>query len=139
VSTGRLGADPAARAFVRYAPARTEAFARRNPRLPALARTATPQRLASDVGWLRTMVRNGHTVPRTARWAVVGVSRTGTAATVTACVWGPSAAFVDPTTRRLAEPVEARWYAYDFRLVRSGDAWLVAGDAESPDPCKEAR
>ncbi len=139
VTTGRLGSDPAVRTFARYAPARTQAFAQNAPDLPALARTVTPQRLASDAGWLRLMVRNGHTVPRTARWAVVGVSRAGTTATVTACVWGPSAAFVDPATRRLAEPVEARWYAYDFRLVRSGDSWLVAGDAESSDPCKEAR
>ncbi len=136
VATGRFAADPAVEAFARYAPARTQALVRRQPRLPALVATTTPQRLAQDAGWVAKLRRERRSVPRTARWVVTGVRRGEDTATVTACVWEPSIGIVDARGRP-EDGVDRRWQARTVGLVRLEGRWRVASDATSDTRCEE--
>jgi hypothetical protein len=135
VRSGRYARDPAVAVFTRYITARARAYATGSIRVPGLAGTATPRLLDADAAWVTYLRRSRLTVPRPARWAVLGVTRRGRTAVLATCTWGPSTFFVGAEPGVRDEAVEQRWYGYDYVLVARGGGWRVETRTPSTNTC----
>jgi len=136
VRSGRFAREPAVAVFTRYITARARAYATGSARVPGLAATATPRLLDADTAWITYLRRSRLTVPRPARWAVLGVTRRGRTAVLATCTWGPSTFFVGAAPGVRDEAVQQRWYGYDYVLVAApGGGWRVETRTPSTNTC----
>ncbi len=139
VNVGAFGKDPIVQAAAAWLRARTEAGITDNPRLPAFVALTSASFLKDQTAKFQNWKSKHLTVPRPGRWAMVGVTHTGSTARVRACVWGPSGGLMDARTKKWAEPVTDRWYGEDMRLFRTGGAWKVDQVYDATFSCAAAR
>ena len=138
VTLGKFAKDPAAQSFAKYAAVRTQAFRSYNPKLPGFSALTTAKWRQRQGSSINKMKRNGWTIPAPARWSVVGLSRTGSSATLRTCVWGPSTVFLDAKTRKPVEKYEKRWYAGTADMVKVDGVWKVGSGVDAKFSCRSA-
>jgi hypothetical protein len=139
VNVGTFGKDPAVAALTRYAPTRTEAVITYNPKLPAFVAVVTPAWQANQATKIAKAQAKGWTVPRGTRWSIVGASRTGPAARVRACLWGPTDNFIDARTGQVQGKESKDWEPLDVRMVLEKGVWKVDHAYDATFSCKGAR
>ncbi len=137
VALGRFAKDPAAQGFAAYAVARARADLAYDANTPALVATASA-RVRSYAASVNEQLRSKGQRAGAPRWSVVAVSRTGSNATVRACLWGPSSANRDARTGKVVEQVPARWYPGTLTMTGTAGRWKVAQAAEGQFSCKDA-
>ena len=139
VNLERWSKDPAAQALGEFFAARNEAAASLDARFPPLVALTTEAWRRFVAKAFVKMRKEDLVLPHTQKWAIVAVSRTGATARLRACEWGPSGGFQHKATGKWAEPVEARWYAEDVRMVRRSGVWVVSKITDVTTSCAGAK
>lgn len=137
VVAGKHAEDPAVADYTRYLQARFDAFRRRNPRYGPLLALSTPNRQTHDRARIERMLRDGETYEGRIRFAIVGVSTTGSRGRIRACERDDASWFVSRSGER--SPVKPQWLPLDVRMVRSGGVWKVDATFDANFSCAEAR
>jgi hypothetical protein len=139
VNFGSWAKDPVGRLIQQYGDARTRAVLSYNAELPAFVAITTQRWRTFQGDAFASAKKKGWTVPRPAKYAILGLSHVGTGVRVRVCMWDPSTGWRDVRTGKWAEKVTNAWSPTDFRFVPVTGGWKVDYVYDGTFSCKGAR
>jgi hypothetical protein len=139
VNAGRFAEDSIAAKVQAYGAARTQAALSYNAALPAFAAITTTRWQKFQGGRFANAKKKGWTTQRPARYAIVGISHSGSTARANVCLLTRFAVWQEIKTGKVVESLTPTWTPADFRFVLVKGGWKVDYIYDGRFSCKDAK